>query len=125
MVGGYCPERKLFSRNTIFPVLSAELKRRAPAKERPDITINLFGLWWDVHAAWVAQMVLGHTPLEEEESVMARGDHDSAVTWTSRRGGSRGRRSSLLMRLVGRMEIPCGWCHAVRRILGRENALSS
>lgn len=73
--------------------------------------------------AWALQMVLKNRPQEEGQSVLMRGDNVSAVSWTNRCGGSRDRRASLLMRLMRRMEITCGWCHVAKHILGRENTL--
>ena len=121
-IGGYCPELKIFWRYTISPTLSAELKRKALARETSDITINLLELGGMFMAAWVVQMVLKDKPQGEGQSVLMRGD--SAVSWTNRCGGSRDRRASLLMRLMGRMEIACGWCHVAKHIPGRENCLA-
>lgn len=123
-IGGYCPELKIFWRYTINAALSAELKRKGAAHETSDITINLLELGGMFMTAWVVQMVLKDRPQEEGQSVLMRGDNVSAVSWTNRCGGSRDKRASLLMRLMGRMEIACGWCHVAKHIPGRENTLA-
>ena len=123
-IGGYCPELKIFWRYTIDSSLSAELKRKAQEKETSDITINLLELAGMFMTAWVVQMILKDRPVEEGQSVLMRGDNVSAVSWTNRCGGSRDRRASLIMRLMGRMEISCGWCHVAKHIPGRKNTLA-
>lgn len=52
------------------------------------------------------------------------GDNMSAASSVNRCGGSRDRCAGLLMRLLGRMEIENGWCHAVKHIPGQENTLA-
>ena len=123
-IGGHCPELKIFWRYTISAALSTELKRKGAANETSDITINLLELGGMFMTAWVVQMVLKDRPTEEGQSVLMRGDNVSAVSWTNRCGGSRDRRASMLMRLMGRMEIACGWCHVAKHIPGRENTLA-
>lgn len=52
------------------------------------------------------------------------GDSVSAVSWVNRCGGSRGRRTGILMRLLGRMEIASDWCHVAKHIPWVENRLA-
>ena len=91
-------------------------------KETSDITINLLELTGMFMTA--VQMILKDRPVEDGQSVLMRGDNVSAVSWTNRWGGSRDRRASLIMRLMGRMEISCGWCHVAKHIPGRKNTLA-
>lgn len=73
--------------------------------------------------AFVVQQQLDDRPTTEGESTMMRGDNVSAVSWVTRCGGSRDRRAGILMGLLGRVEITCGWCHVAKHVPGAENRL--
>jgi len=123
-VGGYCPELKIFWRYTLDVKLTAELKRKARARETSSITINLLELFGMFMTAWVVQCLVGDRPNEKGAPILMRGDNVSAVSWVNRCGGSRDRRAGLLMRLLGRLEIESGWCHIAKHIPGVANTLA-
>ena len=48
----------------------------------------------------------------------------AAVSWVSRSGGATDQRTSLLMRMLGRLELAGGWNHHANHIPGVQNTLA-
>ena len=122
--GGYCPELKIFWIYTLDARLTAELKRKAETKEASAITIILLELAGMFMMAWVVQMIVGDRLQTAGDVILLCGDNVSAVSWVNKCGGAKDRRAGLLMRLLGRMEFTCEWCHIAKHIPGLDNTLA-
>ena len=72
----------------------------------------------------VMQMRKNDRPEYAGDTVLLRGDNFSAVSWPNRGGGARGKRTALVMRIMGRLEITSGRSNKAKHIPGVPNVLA-
>ena len=124
-VGGFCPELKVYWRYSLAEALTLELKNQSATKKTGPITINLLKLTGMMVSAFVTQIMENDRPEYAGDIVLLRGDNFSAVSWLNRCDGARGKRAVLvMMRIMGRLEITCGWSHKAKHIPGVLNVVA-
>ena len=77
-----------------------------------------------VVTAWVMLELVGERADAKGDPFMMRGNNTAAVPWASRCGGARDKRTCLLMRMLGRLELKGGWNHSSKYLPGVRNTLS-
>ena len=78
-----------------------------------------------VITAWVFVVQAGSGPTYARESILMRGDNQTAVHWLTKCKGGKEPRSGALMRILGGLETRSCWCFTVARIAGVDNTLAS
>ena len=123
-IGDFCPELKVYWRYSLAEALTLELKKQSVTKLAVSITINLLELIGMMMSAFVMQITENDRPECARDTVLLRGDNVSAVSWLNRCDGARDKRAALVMRIMGRLEITCGWSHEAKHIPSVLNVLA-
>lgn len=121
-LGGYCLESGLWWRLDLNANVRARL--RSCKKHRDDLSINLLELLGMVITAWVFVVQAGSRPTYARESIMMRGDNQTAVHWVTKCKGGKEPRSGALMRILGGLETCSGWCFTAAHVAGVANTLA-
>ena len=124
VIGRFCPELKVYWRYSLAEALTLELKKQSVTKQAGSNTINLLELIGMMMSAFVMQITGNDRPEYAGDTVLLRGDNVSAVSWMNRCGGARDKRATLVMRIVGRLEMTSGWSHKAKHIPGVLNVLA-
>ena len=122
--GGFCVEKKVFWIHDLPTELTAELERKGDLRETCTITINLLELLGMVVSACVMLELVGDRSDAAGNPIQMRGDNMAAVSWAPRGGGATDKRTCLLMRMLGRLELASGWNHNETHIPGVQNTLA-
>jgi len=77
-----------------------------------------------VMTAWALTVHAGAVPEYPGQSVLMRGDNQSACHWVARARGAREPRSGALMRMLGCLEMRNGWQFRAKHIKGLANTLA-
>ena len=77
-----------------------------------------------VITAWVFVVQAGSRPAYARESIMMRGDNQTAVHGVTKRKGCKEPRSGALMRILGGLETRSGWRFTVALVAGVANTLA-
>ena len=119
-LGGYCLESGLWWRLDLDANVRARL--RSCNKHRNDLSIKLLAM---VITAWVFVVQAGSRPTYARESILLRGDNQTAVHWVTNCKGGKEPRSGALMRVLGGLETRSGWCDfTAAHVAGVANTLA-
>lgn len=121
-MGGYCLESGKWWRIDFAEDVRARL--RTKVKARDDLSINVFELLGMVMTAWALTVHAGAVPDYPGQSVLMRGDNQSACHWVNRARGAKEPRSGALMRMLGCLEMRNGWQFRAKHIKGLANTLA-
>lgn len=121
-MGGYCLESGKWWRIDFTEDVRARLRKKV--QSRDDLSMNVFELLGMVMTAWALTVHAGAMPEYPGQSVLMRGDNQSACHWVTRARGAREPRSGALMRMLGCLEIRNGWQFRAKHIKGLQNTLA-
>ena len=121
-MGGYCLESGLWWRIDFDEDVRA--RRRTKVNSRDDLSMNVFELLGMVMTAWALTVHAGVVPDYPGQSVLMRGDNQSACYWVNRARGAKEPRSGALMRMLGCLEMRNGWQFKAKHLKGLANTLA-
>ena len=121
-MGGYCLESGTWWRMDFDEGVRTRLRQKV--RGRDDLSINVLELLGMVVTAWAFVGQTGAEPMYQRESILMRGDNQSAIHWINQCRGGREPRSGALMRILGCLEVRSGWCFRARHVKGVNNVLA-
>ena len=121
-LGRYCLESGLWWRLDLDANVRARL--RSCNKHQDDLSINLLELLGMVITAWVFVVQARSRPTYARESILMRGDNQTAAHWVTTCKGGKEPRSGALMRILGGLETRSGWCFTAAHVAGVANTLA-
>ena len=91
---------------------------------RDDLSINVLELLGMVVIARAFVVHAGAKPEYDCQSILLRGDNQSAIHWINQCRAGREPRSAALMRMLGWLEVRSAWCFCARHVKGVKNTLA-
>ena len=121
-MGGYCLESGAWWRMDFDEGVRRRLRQRVCGRD--DLSINVLELLGMVVTAWAFVVHAGAKPEYDRQSILMRGDNQSAIHWINQCRAGREPRSGALMRMLGWLEVRSGWCFRARHVKGVKNTLA-